>query len=461
MNYSFPGTAAGPRPAPWVSVLNRFISRSPASGPCAWLLEQLLDADSLTERMPRISRHYAEFFGPQDVAGSRYPLNRLGSFARIDLNYLPHWVDLAGLQARLRTTPHTSLRGTPTPPDIPTADLTEAIGVIGALTYSSEWVDDPETAADLDNSASAASVLQVNALMGREVPPDLSRTTSRTLHVLDIGVGRGNTLWPVLCMLAEMGNKHVRVSLMDISEAQLAKTAERISRDAHAQGLRVEFVELLECNLHELGVSVPARSDAFDLIVSGGTLFHSTEKQRIFNWAYASLRPQGTFLLWDWFAPCWAAPTLRIGQAEHHEARDTFVTTHEQASAAAQTWSIGWFGPRGYFNYGSPDYTDLILDLQGQLERFMAGEQFNFVDWLSAVATRYPPPDPIAHYYCIEGYTTPAIYRDHIRKSGFRTRASFSQAALRARHGVPGDALTGDGYDNTVRIFVLERVGAK
>lgn len=435
---------------PWINVLKRYTSCLSAKDDSLWPLQQLLDPTSLRSRMPRINPDYASFFGPQDLRGSPYPLNQLGSFARVDRSYLAHWVDLKALHAAL-------LASTPTHQTVSFNAIIEAVGTIGALTYSSEWVNDAETREDLENGASAISVLQVNELMGREAVGLLSVLNLKIPHILDIGVGRGNTLLPVLLGLRKTGWEKIRISLMDVSREQLEKTVERIYQEVGVIGVQVDFVELIEANLHELTVSVAVRTSEFDLIISGGTFFHSTDKQRIFDWTYSSLRPQGFLLLWDWFAPCWAAPTLKIGDKGHHEVSGVYVASREQAIAAVQTWGIGWFGPRGYFNYGTAGFGGLTDALRNELTQYQAGQPLNFVDWLSRVATRYPPPLRLAHYYCIEGYTNPDIYRAHIKKSGFRTCDIFSQAEIRARHGLVSDGRTGDGYDNTVKIFVLQR----
>jgi SAM-dependent methyltransferase len=401
--------------------------------------------------MPRISASFAKYFGPQDLPDSPYPLNRLGSFARLDRNYLPHWVDLDQLRLALLGVTSTG------PSAVSTDMLVEAIGVIGAVSYSAEWVDDPETAEDLDNSVSAASVLEVNDLIGAEVAGHVERLSPSELHILDIGVGRGNTLLPVLHQLSRAGYEHMRVSLMDISHEQLSKTAERIERAGRATGVRIDLVELIEGNLHEMGISLPVRADSYDVVVSGGTLFHSTDKQRIFDWVHDSLRGGGLFVFWDWFAPCWAAPKLRVGRNSRYDGTDSFVTTLEQAGAAAQTWAIGWFGPRGYFNYGSAKYAPLVASLNEHLTRFKAGEHITFLQWLSRVATSYPEPERLGHYYCIEGYTTPDVYQAHIAEAGYTTLGTCTQAQLRARHGHPPERLAGDGYDNSIQIFALQR----
>ncbi|WP_084655402.1 methyltransferase [Nocardia altamirensis] len=440
------GPVSGRQDAGWVKVFDRYVSSAPNGDQIHAVVTELIDPASRHERMPRLSERYAPFFGPQDIPGSRYPLNRLGSFARIDRNYLSSWVDVAKL-TQFVTTDNLL---------VPAEMLVEAISLIGALTYSAEWVDDPETAQDLDNSASARSVLHVNQLMGHEAVAHLLSSLSGSPHILDIGVGRGNTLIPLLDALVSAGTRRVRISLLDISGEQLNKARDRIAHHAHSIGLGIDSFTLIEGNLHELGVSLPARSGEFDLVLSGGTLFHSTEKQRIFDWVRDSLRSGGIFALWDWFAPCWGAPTLQIGNASQDDSRERFITTAEQAVAAAQTWAIGWFGPRGYFNYRAPTWSDLTHELDGELTQFLEGKPFAFVDWLSRTATKYPEPDPVAHYYCIEGYTNVDVYQNHIGLSGFQTLGHYSQEDLRARHVAHAHSVA-DGYDNTIQIFVLQK----
>lgn len=133
----------------WTDSLKRYLDAIGRGSNESLLALELIDPKPHTGLLPHIANPYADFFGPYEASQALYPLARLGSYARLDRHYLPHWVDLESLFARLLAMVDLSKSSVaPT-----TADLVAAIGLIGSLTYSVEWVSDSETTADLDNDA--------------------------------------------------------------------------------------------------------------------------------------------------------------------------------------------------------------------------------------------------------------------------------------------------------------------
>lgn len=449
----------------WTDTLNRYVA---AIGPCSpetKLARELIDPNSYKARLPRIAEPYADFFGPYETPQSRYPLTRLGSYARLDRHYLPYWVNLKSLlDCIVRTVDLSPSAASPL-----TADLVAAIGLIGSLTYDAEWVSDPETAADLDNCASAPSVLDANVLLAADLVRQMKGRVNQPLRVLDIGVGRGNTIIPVLEQLVKANCPTVHVSLLDISVNSLRRTVARLKKalkDLDRVGnseMCVEIDELIHCNLVELGYSVRSRADHYDAIVSGGTLFHSTDKERIFRWARRSLRPDGVFILWDWFAPCWAAPRLVAGIQSRHLSSDLYQVESNEIAAVEQTWLHGWLGPRGYFNYWSDsDYGELRADFVRHMQGLRVGKPFSFVAWLFTIADSFPPPALPGHYLCIEGYSSVTTYLADSVAAGFRVVEVATLDQLRQRHREQNNlAGNTDFYRDTIKMVTLENDGAQ
>lgn len=445
----------------WANALDRYLGAIGRRSSESILALEMIDPKSLRGQMPRIASRYADFFRPYEVSHARYPLTRLGTYARLDHHYLPHWVDLKSLLARLL-----QAIDLPTPSPRPTtADLVAAIGLIGSLTYSAEWVSDPETAADLDNGASAPSVFDSNFLLAVHLIRRLKDRAARPVRVLDIGVGRGNTILPVLEQLAAAQCPHVDVSLLDISTDSLDKTAARLERVAAdtfrhtGSQMSVQVREIIPCNLVELERSVASRPGNYDVIVSGGTLFHSADKERIFSWARRSLRSNGIFILWDWFAPCWAAPRLVAGAHSRYLSGDLYEISPDEIAAVEQTWLHGWLGPRGYFNYRNHgQYIELRTDFLRHMASLRAGEPFSFVSWLQTIADSYPEPTRPGHYFCIEGYSSANTYFIDSARAGLEVTEALTLNQLRKRYGEPPSHVgSTDSYHDTIKIIALER----
>lgn len=216
--------------------------------------------------------------------------------------------------------------------------------------------------------------------------------------------------------------------------------------------------DLIHCNLVELERSVASRPGNFDVIVSGGTLFHSTDKERIFSWALQSLRPNGLFILWDWFAPCWAAPRLVAGARSRYLSSDLYELSADEIAAVEQTWLHGWLGPRGYFNYSNhEEYGELRADFLRHMANLRAGEPFSFVSWLRTVADSYPEPAQPGHYLCVEGYTSVSAYLAASAAAGFEVTENLTLDQLRQRYGEPPDRVgRTDSYRDTIKMLVLE-----
>jgi len=469
----------------WQETLRRYHAAVADTAPLVEVFTTaLLDRERPPNEGPVITSRYRALFGPNDEPDLPYPLSHLGSTTRVDRHYLPRWIDLqALLRAVLEDT-----NSVATSEDAGVRDcLIDAIGLIGSSTYTSESVFDPNPATEVDQDASAPAVFGANALLGFEVGrlvraqraahlPSLQPlaqhrgSTSKVLYsaqdgavlrVLDMGTGRGDTIVPVLRQIALAGMRKVSLSLLDASARSLNYAAERVirvmevARSTGAYSLEVEIEALIEANLYELGRSVLPRPWQYDVVVSGGAYFRSTDKQRIFEWVRASLVPGGRLAFWDWFASCWAGPTLAVAAEDGFAPHGAAAITEADLPALEQTWIHGWLGERGYFNFWAGEHNDRINEEFTQaMTRLKDGEPFSFLSWLQSVADRYPAPPERGHQLCIEGYTEPSLYIGDLEAAGMLVTAAQTVEQLRNRHGRPRLRIARqDFYRDTIRFI--------
>jgi SAM-dependent methyltransferase len=204
---------------------------------------------------------------------------------------------------------------------------------IDRQSYVTEW-----------NSEIAKAQLAVIADIGRGVTRSANNILARTLEdnivavyhdvrsrkrMMDVGVGDGDTIIPLLKMmnmLASAGRipkdylRYTQIFLVDVSQKNIEVTMER---------MRKEIPHIAEYgDITALGNIVSVRTSLADMpndptlrtlegkvdvIFSGGTFCHQSDKEDTFAYMHRLLADKGVLHLWDWYnGPSFAASRLRL-----------------------------------------------------------------------------------------------------------------------------------------------------
>lgn len=283
----------------------------------------------------------------EPYACKQYPLSRAGMLPRITRRYLENWVNIPRLTRWLRQDPRIDglfRRARPTKKGT-YGLMKDVLSRIGTLSYTQEW-STVAAGAQLEEIIEKSTAITVDAnkilahTLRDKIVDHFRSGPRRRLKVMDVGVGWGNTIVPLLDYIHHLefkeqvippgSHKNVQVFLVDVSQHAIDFTYKRLTS-------RVPGMKSLE-GMTPVGniVSVPVNfadieyspilkdhENQIDIIVSGAAICHQTDLLPFFRQMNALLRPAtwrdgrdcGVLHAWDWYnGPSWAAPRLRLSE---------------------------------------------------------------------------------------------------------------------------------------------------
>jgi SAM-dependent methyltransferase len=235
---------------------------------------------------------------------------------------------------------------------------------IGTMSYTPEWSNTSAGTQidDIIESSTAITVAANNMLAQKLEDKIVSHFRKsygrRKLKIMDVGVGFGNTIVPVLNIMEDLAEQkkipsdymdYLQIFLVDVSEAALNFTFSRLtSKIPELRALRVQkkltpvsepvmealqrkkntiesFVKRIPINFADIAYNEELRQqkENIDIIVSGAAFCHQTDMVPFFEELHTLLRPEdksrgidgGVLHAWDWYnGPSWAAPRLRLSK---------------------------------------------------------------------------------------------------------------------------------------------------
>jgi SAM-dependent methyltransferase len=298
--------------------------------------------------------------------------------------------------------------------------------------------------------------------------------------ILDVGAGKGGTSGPLIDkieQLVETGEtkksrdrsketlRRIKVVSLDICRHALEYTKRVLSEhipEENITGIVANFGQV--ANNKELRKYL----GKVDIIISGGSIMHNTDKQPFFNFMYQLLKSGGVMQIWDWSGGySWAAPILRIAKDgkrkfvyESTKGNPLLIEEGESLSFSQQQllseveYNVifeilerdqiaieenlidTWLGAKrklikgtdkvkieSGFLYTGVDYPAHSLGFKRSFEKAIRSERgFNFLDFLGRVVSKLTPPLPGQQtpYFFIEGYGPAKFYKDYMVKAGFK-----------------------------------------
>lgn len=288
-------------------------------------------------RMPRIREGFREWLEP--YAGDRYPLSKVGMFPRVTRRYMENWINVPKITKRLRQVKAIDvvMRELGLSPRESYSLVMDVMSRIGAESYTPEWntISASIQLDDVISSWTEEMTKKSNVILAQTVRPKIlshfSGGGKRCLRIMDVGVGMGDTILPVMELMRVLAVekkipedylKYTRIFLVDVSRYALDATSARLEE-------RIPGLEQLK-NITEIGnvVRIPvnfadlhknsilrSQEGNIDMIISGASICHQTDLLPFFRMANYLLRNDGILHAWDWYnGPTYAAPRLRLSR---------------------------------------------------------------------------------------------------------------------------------------------------
>jgi len=252
-----------------------------------------------------------------------YPLNCLGTFARIPPDYLESFVNIGRLinlirnktdscevQKLLRDLDFVQLR----------MALRRAIHVIGDISYDFEWAD----ILTYSNINTLLEEMAIYTRRNKHIADSLKNTiygmyqAEGEIVILDIGSGIGGTSIEILYMLQKMIDEglipsdslnRTKLLLLDVSDDQLMLAKQEILKKNN-----IGSVELFQSNFRNIGLALQDYVGRIDVVISGAAVCHATQKYIFFKELYGLIRPGGIASIWDPAISQYQGHFLRMGK---------------------------------------------------------------------------------------------------------------------------------------------------
>jgi SAM-dependent methyltransferase len=333
----------------------------PVEAECYRLVRDALVSDETGKIRPR--RRYWRMLEPYSCNWEtgelrKYPMDRIGLFARATEDRLMNWVNVPLLTRHLD---HGSIGYLFSRMGASFHDKVDFVkGVIhriGAESYTPEW--EKESAQEQIDGVIEESTnitLAANDLLActlaEKIIYHFSGGERRPLGIVDYGTGKGNTITSVVDLMEELAGRKTRcrqrpllerypnavpngvipripkdycddvsIFLVDVNEDSLDHTIrriiscapgfERLLNAGRLVGVRDNFINLP----HSRALQRATAGHNVGIAVSGAALCHQTEFAHFFRHAYSLLGKGGVMHIWDWYnGPSFAAPLIRLSE---------------------------------------------------------------------------------------------------------------------------------------------------
>lgn len=298
------------------------------------LIEELVNPDFRVDVRRQTSLIREPYRSVLDPFNRRqYPLNILGTFARVPPDYLESHVNIGNLMRLIvANTQNQELRVALNSLDLGSyrMALRRAIHAVGDLSYDYEW-SDVVTFSNIDSLLEGmAAYRSRNIHAVRSIKGQLINIYkgSEPVVLLDIGSGVGGTsveLFNVLEELRRDGSipqnyrQRTRLVLLDASDVQLTAAYREISRRFDFQN-----ISLIQSNFRNLAKALERYNGKVNIAVSGAAICHVTQKGEFFKALHSVMSPGGTVSIWDPAVSQYQAQRMRVG--EHDRVRIHFKT---------------------------------------------------------------------------------------------------------------------------------------
>ncbi len=270
--------------------------------------------------------------------GTPYPLSRVGILPRVTRKYMGNWINVMALTDYFYKVDRVGpLLQESTNSFWSAKELVkDVLSWIGTESYTDEWTKKSASMQLEDILEESIGVPEAaNRILAQELEAKITghfrSGKRRRLRILDLGVGVGNTIAPVIELMGDLADgghiphdfmKYVQVFLVDVSRRALNLTMARLT--THLPGLPelsystpVGNIVMLPSNFAELNMNATlnAYRGKMDLVISGASICHQTDLMPFFSFVRDLLAPDGEFHAWDWYnGPSWAAPRLRLSR---------------------------------------------------------------------------------------------------------------------------------------------------
>jgi len=416
-----------------------------------------------------------------------YPLNKIGTWCRVVKNHLEAFVNIGQLIKIIREQNRDLKEQFEREHYQNIIIATElALNILGDYSYTPEWIkggirikiEDLYKISDVYRKTN-----QINAERLRDYfvkSFSKNKTFSKKFIIADIGCGIGGTIVPILKALESLAQQrkikknyrnNLKVLLIDISKEMLNISKKRLTgkiklkdpKDNLSQPLLDRQIILKACNLRDLDKQLKDYRSKIDLIVSGATIIHSTDKVLIFSHFYDLLKPRGRTNIWDLCVTQWTAPIMRVSKdgtsrtiyrieniepeiilekkkrldlsmIKHLEDHKIKYVINEISKVEAERYMIYYL----QFLIKQMGYEEeFLIKLEKEMKAKLFSERgFNFINWLKENCVDQPVPlKKQSPYYFIEGSELPEIYAKVMKKAGFKKVTHFVLADYYSKIG--------------------------
>lgn len=410
-----------------------------------------------------------------------YPLNKIGTWCRVVKNHLEAFVNIGQLIKILREQNRDLKEQFEREQYQTVVDSVEyALNMIGDYSYVPEWIRGGTRTRIEDLNKISNVYRKTNQTNAERLERFLFNNLNNKFIIIDLGCGTGGTIIPTLKLLERLITQgkirknyrnNLEVILIDISKEMLNISKKRLTgkiklkdpKDNLDQPLSDRQIILKACNLRDLNKQLKEYRNKIDLIVSGATIIHSTDKDLIFSHLYDLLEPGGRANIWDLCAIQWTAPTVRVKEKnnsrtiygiegknqkvilEKGQRLDSSIINYlENHKVEYVVNEIKKIEAERYIIY----YSQFLIKQMGYGEelpkkiekemkaKLFSKEGFNFIDWLKENCVGQPIPlKEQSPYYFIEGSESPEIYAKAMKNTGFGRITSFVLADYYSKIG--------------------------